>query len=237
MSQPYFYIIRHIPTGKQYAGCKFAKDADPKKFMTIDGYKTSSKNILKIIKNEGLESFEIVDMILEDEIKIPFGFESVYEYETFFLREKNVMMDDMWFNQHNNRDFVHNTRLPKCKAQMIETARVNRIKNIEADPLYNHKRAMKVVESKRKNGTLNVKRPNQPEQTNAGRYVRTPEMIEKLKKSKLGKGMGIANAMNDPNKRKKVGESKLGRKLAINSENGQRKYVYPNNIPEGYILK
>jgi len=98
MSQPYFYIIRHIPTGKQYAGAKWGKNSDPNTFMKPGGYKTSSKTIHKL----GINNFEIVDIILEDEIRMPFGWESVYEYETWFLKSNNIAGDNNWINAHNN---------------------------------------------------------------------------------------------------------------------------------------
>ena len=37
---PYFYIIRHIPTGKKYAGIRYAKGCNPIEFMQPDGYQT-----------------------------------------------------------------------------------------------------------------------------------------------------------------------------------------------------
>jgi len=73
--------------------------------------------------------------------------------------------------------------------------------------------------------------------TNIGIHERTNEMIESFKKNRIGKGTGDRNSMSDPELRKKVADSKLGRKLAINISTGNRKYVFPNNIPEGYVLR
>lgn len=36
--------------------------------------------------------------------------------------------------------------------------------------------------------------------------------------------------------RNKVGASKIGRKIATHRETGQRKYVFPDNVPEGFQL-
>lgn len=73
--------------------------------------------------------------------------------------------------------------------------------------------------------------------TNIGKHTRTEEMIESFKKNRIGKGTGLNNSMSDPEHRKKVADSKLGRKLVINTSTGDRKYVFPDNIPEGYVLK
>lgn len=75
--QPYFYIIKHIPSNMLYAGYKKV-NPNHKTFMSKDGYKTSSPKIHRLIDLDGLSSFEIVDIILEEEILIPFGWSSVY---------------------------------------------------------------------------------------------------------------------------------------------------------------
>lgn len=57
---------------------------------------------------------------------------------------------------------------------------------------------------------------------NTGR-VFSDEWKANLSKAKMGKGTGDANAMSDPEKRAKVGQSKIGRKLV--SVNGTRRYL------------
>lgn len=93
---PYFYIIQHTPSGKFYAGCKFAKDANPETFLKPNGYLTSSKIIQSLIERDGLESFVVISILLESEIG------NVYEFETNFLLENNIAQDSNWFNCHNN---------------------------------------------------------------------------------------------------------------------------------------
>ena len=73
MKTPYFYIIKHKESGKRYVGSKWAKDADTETFMTDDGYKTSSVTVHELIEKDGLYSFEIEDIITEEEILIPDG--------------------------------------------------------------------------------------------------------------------------------------------------------------------
>ena len=69
--------------------------------------------------------------------------------------------------------------------------------------------------------------------TNLGQYERTPEIRAKISASRIGKAMGTRNAMNDPEARKKVGLSKLGRKLYIGPL-GERRMYGPGWEPEGY---
>jgi len=102
MSTPYFYIIHHKPSGKKYAGAKWSKDADPNRLFKAGGYFTSSKTIHKLIETTGVDSFEILDILLEEEIKFPFGWNTIYEYETWFLRENRCDVEDTWLNLHCN---------------------------------------------------------------------------------------------------------------------------------------
>jgi hypothetical protein len=94
---PYFYVIQHVASGKKYAGCRFAKGCHPSEFMTEDGYKTSSKKIKKIIKEEGIDAFVVVEIKTIDEIG------NVHDYETNFLVENNCAASSEWFNMHNNK--------------------------------------------------------------------------------------------------------------------------------------
>lgn len=93
---PYFYIIRHISTGRMYAGSKYAKGCNPDYFMIKGGYTTSSNTINDIISKDGIKSFEIlrIDTYCD-------GFHP-YDYETIFLKTNNCASSDNWYNSHNN---------------------------------------------------------------------------------------------------------------------------------------
>jgi hypothetical protein len=110
---PYFYIIQHSESGKYYAGCKFGKNANPANFMVPGGYITSSKEVNKIIKNTGLESFEIIALLTEDDIGC-----DVYQFETTFLQENNISANPNWFNCHNNTLVPFGT--PEFEQMMIK---------------------------------------------------------------------------------------------------------------------
>jgi hypothetical protein len=102
MKTPYFYIIRHIPSQKYYAGCKINSLADSSNLMTEKGYKTTSKIIKNIIKIDGLESFDVL------KIKhFNFADEALY-YESKFLRKVNAAENPKFINLHNGgKNFVN----------------------------------------------------------------------------------------------------------------------------------
>jgi hypothetical protein len=66
-----------------------------------------------------------------------------------------------------------------------------------------------------------------------GCYARTNEIRQKISESRIGKGAGECNAMNNPENRAKVGASKVGRKLHI-GPNGERKMFIPGTAPEEF---
>jgi hypothetical protein len=68
---PYFYIIQHSISGLLYAGSrrstiktKFSNNGcNPIEFMVLGGYCTSSNIVKKIIKDDGLLSFNVIIII------------------------------------------------------------------------------------------------------------------------------------------------------------------------------
>jgi hypothetical protein len=99
MAVPYFYIIKHKESGKKYAGAKWAKNANPDNFMTESGYQTSSNSIKRIIKEEGLSAFDVQEIIKLEDLQIPFGCQTIDEYESWFLKENNCCGSKVWYNR------------------------------------------------------------------------------------------------------------------------------------------
>lgn len=99
---PYFYIIKHKPTGKFYAGCKINLKADSSNLMTKTGYQTTSKIIKNLIKTSGLESFEILRIKHFNEPELALNF------ETRFLTKVNAAENPMFFNRHNGGKKFYN---------------------------------------------------------------------------------------------------------------------------------
>jgi hypothetical protein len=67
-----------------------------------------------------------------------------------------------------------------------------------------------------------------------GKYKRTPESLEKLRTNRKNKGCGLSNGMASEENRKKVSQSKVGRKIYIN-EDGIKKYCIPGTEPAGFL--
>jgi len=101
---PFFYIIQHIPTGKYYAGVKYAlndRTTDSSIFMTEAGYQTSSDIIAEIIQKEGLAAFKI-RKIRHFESK-----HQVIRYEYRFLNKIDAKNNPNWLNKHNGGSKRH----------------------------------------------------------------------------------------------------------------------------------
>lgn len=84
---PYFYIIKHVLSGKLYVGCQYGKNSSPDNLLI--NYFTSSKNVKEIIKNEGVKSFVIEFLECRDDAR---------EYENIYLMEK--------YNQYGKEKFL-----------------------------------------------------------------------------------------------------------------------------------
>lgn len=67
-------------------------------------------------------------------------------------------------------------------------------------------------------------------------YERTKELNEKISISRKGKGCGENNSMSKIENRKKVSDSKIGRKKYINPITNTGKYCFPGTEPEGFYL-
>lgn len=106
---PYFYIIENKNTKIKYAGARWATGCHPSEFMTIGGYTTSSKMINEIIQQGGIDIFEILEIITIDELQMPFGTNSIFVYESWFLTFHNCASSNNWYNCHNNMGMAFGT--------------------------------------------------------------------------------------------------------------------------------
>lgn len=95
MDKPYFYILKHIPSQRYYAGSKLA-NPNHLNLMTESGYQTTSKVVKNMIQKEGLSSFSIVKIKLFDDP------DKAYDYETRFLRKVKAKANPLFINQHEN---------------------------------------------------------------------------------------------------------------------------------------
>jgi hypothetical protein len=98
----FFYIIYHQNSDRRYAGCKYAKGCHPSDLFTT--YFTSSSTVHNLIKQDGVDSFIIEEIITE------FGeFSCAYDYETNFLVTNDCAKSPHWLNRHNNMDAMMGT--------------------------------------------------------------------------------------------------------------------------------
>lgn len=103
VNHPFFYIIHHPLSDKLYSGyCSCKSHCDSDKLMTYDGYKTSSKYVAEIIKNEGLNSFKVI-RVRHFETR-----EAACLYEYRFLTKVNAMRNKRFLNRTNGgKEFRH----------------------------------------------------------------------------------------------------------------------------------
>lgn len=94
MTVPYTYLLKHIPTGMVYYGCRFAEGCSPEEFWKT--YKTSSKHVHQLIEQTGLDSFSY-------EIRKTFSDKNhCRNWETRVLQRMNVVKNKLFLNRTDN---------------------------------------------------------------------------------------------------------------------------------------
>ena len=88
MNKPYFYKIKHKATGKYYVGSQYGKRACKENFFVT--YFTSSKCIIDVVLDEGVDAFEIVSIIERDDAR---AYESYYLQKCYRLLGKDKFLD------------------------------------------------------------------------------------------------------------------------------------------------
>lgn len=91
----YFYLIRHIPSQKFYAGCQHGRNANPENFWVT--YFTSSKTVHYLINQDGLDSFEILEIL-----ERPMNDALLFEHN--FLNSVNAAASQKWLNRSNGNN-------------------------------------------------------------------------------------------------------------------------------------
>jgi hypothetical protein len=84
---PYYYVIKHKPSGKLYAGSQYGKNSNPENLLKT--YFTSSKLVKELIEKDGVESFEIEYIDCRPDAR---------EYEQKFLMEQ--------YKKHGRQKFL-----------------------------------------------------------------------------------------------------------------------------------
>ncbi len=89
----YTYLLKHIPTGKVYYGCRYAKKSNPKDFWIT--YFTSSKIIKNLITETGKDSFIFE---IRKTFKDPF---ECRKWEAKVLQKIDARNHHSFINKHN----------------------------------------------------------------------------------------------------------------------------------------
>lgn len=222
---PYFYIITHKKTGVKYAGSRwttyptaFSKNgATPEEFLVPNGYHTSSPEIRSIIDQEGLESFTVNEVFTLEDMNIPFGCNSVYEYESWFLKENDCARSIEWFNKHNNLGSTN----PMEDPEAIKRSRNTNKKTLQSRYGVDYIMQLPHIVDKA-NESRNA--------NNTGRYgVRNVFQLDSvkdtIKKTPISK-YGVDNYAKTEEKRKSTSEFNKSNKLCIHCGNEIKFSIY-----------
>jgi hypothetical protein len=90
---PFTYVLTFKPTGQRYYGVRYAKNAHPSQLWTT--YFTSSKAIKTLIKDHGVEAF---DVLVRRTFKSK---ESAVLWESKVLRRLDASHSSKWINRIN----------------------------------------------------------------------------------------------------------------------------------------
>ena len=208
----FVYITTNLINGKKYLGKHNGKNG---------GYLGSGKALKDAIKKYGQENFkkEIVQEFFSDK--------EAYEYEKQLSEKFNVVSDANWYNMMIGGEGFQSGKLhpmfqiPKSEEHKKKLSLANQGK-ILSDEIKNKIKHSMIGE---KNPMYGRKGNNHPSSGHTktvqglknisiaqkGR-IRTFEEIEKFKLSRVGKGMGDRNSMANPESRKKLSLSKIGKK-------------------------
>lgn len=216
---PYFYIIRHIPSNKLYAGSRWSNGCHPSELLMPNGYKTSSSQIHNLINVDGLNSFEIISILTEDECGC-----HPLNYETNFLRSNNIASDVHWINLHNNDKFGPAYGTLEYDALILKKYGVKHISELEwvrekvKNTLYEKTGYYYTFQNPE---TKTKCKQTWLEKTGYDNPSKDPKIKDKKKKTLL-KNYGVEHALQNPHIMEKIVQNRL-------QNTG---YEYPMQNPE-----
>jgi hypothetical protein len=204
--KPYYYVIKHKPSGKLYVGSQYGKNSNPENLLTT--YFTSSKLVKELIEKDGVESFEIEYIDCRPDAR---------EYEQKFLMERYKKHGREKFLQlYLNRNLSPGILLTE---EIIEKANKKR-------KISNSISAKKLLEEGRHNFQLN---PNP-----SYKKENKKKTSKRMKGNNYGSLRIMTNELRQVLAEKSKGNTNVRGTVWVVNEEGKRKRVLPNNIPEGY---
>lgn len=134
---------------------------------------------------------------------------------------------------HNNKlngQIYHRSSYLYAKLKVERNVALNEMNSGENNPNFGR------CYSKEMRRTMHQNRDN----TNIGKYKRSESEKKRLKEQLLENHYikkGLGNPMNNPEYRKKISDSKIGKRIYIHSITGDRRYFFPGSQPDMFVLK
>lgn len=211
--QPYYYRITHINSGKIYIGSQYGKRSKPNNFFKT--YFTSSKEVQRIIKQEGKNAFTIIKIVATPNAR---NYErKILKYWFFKLGKQRFMA--RFINRNISpgilMDDITRERLAKDPIKNAKIAKsVSGNTNVRGKAWWNNGVKMK----------RSVECPG--EDWVRGGLKHSEETKKKRSESHKGKLNSLAHNQN-------IAKGKTGKIKVVNSI-GQVKYCNPDDIPEKF---
>lgn len=121
---PYFYKLKHIPTGRYYVGCQYGKNSHPTNLM--DTYLTSSRYVRNLIEVDGITAFQVVYIIARPDAR---------EYERKYLtRVYEYLGKERFMSIMINRTLSPGILLDDIAIQKMKETRAVRMLNGSIKP-------------------------------------------------------------------------------------------------------
>ena len=203
---PYYYLIKHKPSGKYYAGSQYGKNSNPDNLLKT--YFTSSKLVKELIEQDGVESFQIEYVDCRPDAR---------EYEQNYLMEVYKKYGrEKFLEIYLNRNLSPGILLTE---EIIEKANKKR-------KVSNSISAKKLLEEGRHNFQLNPN-PSYKEKNKK-------KTSERMKGNDYGSLRNVTDELRNKLAEKSKGNTNVRGTVWVVNKEGKRKRVLPNNIPEGY---
>jgi hypothetical protein len=213
MTIPYTYLLKHIPTGKVYYGCRFADGCNPSEFWNT--YETSSKYVKQLVEQYGKDSFSFeIRKVFNDKT-------SCRIWETKVLKRLKVISRDDFLNMTDNisisPEAASKGKKGKVGIYKISQEQIESIKKANTGSKRNKEVKNKMSEAHKGKPTWNKGIPA------------SEETKRKMSEARIGRKQPKEYA-------NKMRIALTGRKLYVNHL-GQKKFCFPGTEPAGFIQK
>jgi hypothetical protein len=205
--KPYYYLIKHIPSGRYYAGSQYGKKSDPENLLKT--YFTSSKYVKELLKSDGPDSFVIEKIECRTDAR---------EYEQQFLIEKyNEFGREVFMQKFLNRNLSPGILLTK---DIIE----------KANGPEKRKKCSDSAKKRYAEGRHNFQHQINPSKLDTNRE----KSSQRMKGNNYGSLRTMSNELKEKLAEKSKGNTNVRGTIWVKNSQGQRKRVKPDEIPQGF---